>query len=601
MSVDPELNERELEQEHLEAGDIPPVGTPEKWDYETDIIVVGGGGSGLCATAAALKNNAKVIVVEKQEKTGGHSQYGGIAAAFNTKAAKRKGLTTSREKAFKTGVLTSNATVDPRILAALIDRSHEVFDWSETQSWGRRWDALVLGHIPAQGICRHHVKGTFVNAPFMDGKQLLGCMYPWLDWLQADAREKGAEILLNTEVTALVKEGDRILGIEARSKDGSTIFVKGNKAVILAGSNFTNNRAMIRKYCPDAYKKAMGTFLPPSDTGEVIRMAFGAGADVAGRNSWCAFSGGIPFYDTKYTAKSEPGPWFQFLRQGWLQLARCAGWLEINKACEEFVPEAARADFEMHPRLMASQPGSAAYVIFDADYEINIWKTVPPPVLDDRPITPEDNKLDWYDQLSHMVDGDWRDSVKKAKAWGGIKTSDTISGLAKELALDPVKLENAVKKWNEKAARNKPDEFGRLPVNMMPIMKPPYFGIKTGAIIAGMFCGPRVNFNWQVLDKNLNPIPGLYAAGLTAGGTNGEGIFAATILSTLGLAYITGWIAGDHASSEKSSYSPAGMEFKSDIPAQRMMNTLTKYSSWLGDMVMKTGFSVKRLLEKKAR
>ena len=134
---------------------------------------------------------------------------------------------------------------------------------------------------------------------------------------------------------------------------------------------------------------------------------------------------------------------------------------------------------------------------------------------------------------------------------------------------------------------------------MISIVKPPYFGIKTGAIIGGMFCGPRVNHNWQVLDKSLNPIPGLYAAGTTAGGTNGEGIFAATVLSTLGLAYTTGWIAGDHASSGKSSYIPAGMEFESDIVQLRVLNSLTKYSARLGNITMKVGFSLSNLLGKK--
>jgi hypothetical protein len=193
---------------------------------------------------------------------------------------------------------------------------------------------------------------------------------------------------------------------------------------------------------------------------------------------------------------------------------------------------------------------------------------------------------------------DWKDSIKLAIEWGGIKSSDTISGLAKELGVDPARLEIAVKKWNEKAAAGKPDEFGRLPVNMIPILKAPFYGIKTGAIIGGIFCGPRVNHNMQVLDKSLNPIPGLYAAGATAGGTNGENIFAATVLSTIGLAFTTGWIAGDTATSDKPSYVPTGMIMESDILSQRMLNTITKYSSGVGDFIVKIGFSMRRVFGK---
>jgi hypothetical protein len=50
----------------------------------------------------------------------------------------------------------------------------------------------------------------------------------------------------------------------------------------------------------------------------------------------------------------------------------------------------------------------------------------------------------------------------------------------------------------------------------------------------------------------------LYAAGLTADGTNGEGSFNATVLSNLGLAFSTGWIAGDNATTAATpAYQPA--------------------------------------------
>ena len=153
----------------------------------------------------------------------------------------------------------------------------------------------------------------------MPGAEELAQLHPWMQWLEAHVTEEGGKILVNTKAVALVKDGERIAGVRAETSDGRVLFAKARKAVILAGASFTNNRAMLREYCPDAYKKAAGTFLPPSDTGEVTRMALGAGADLAGRNSWLAFAGGIPFYDTQYTGKSQPGPWFQYLRQGWLQ------------------------------------------------------------------------------------------------------------------------------------------------------------------------------------------------------------------------------------------------------------------------------------------
>jgi hypothetical protein len=338
--------------------------------------------------------------------------------------------------------------MDPRLLATLIDRAHEVYDWSETQSWGRRWDAMSLGFIPDQGVARMIVKGT---GPFTAGTQLVAQMYPWMEWLAAHVVEQGGTVVCNASVSALVRKGGAIIGLEARDADGNAVFARADKGVILAGSGFSNNRAMIKKYCPDVYAKAVGTFVPPSDTGEVVRMALGAGADLAGRDSWTAFAGGIPFFDTEYTGRPEPGPWYQYLRQGWLQLTRGNGWLEVNRECEEFIPDAAYADYELHPKAIAPQHGAASYVVFDADFPTSIWKTLPPPMLDDRPMTPDDPEYPWFERFQESMPKDWLDSVDQAIELGGIKKADTIEGLASQLKLDPEKLSAAVSAWNAKA------------------------------------------------------------------------------------------------------------------------------------------------------
>lgn len=573
------------------AEDITPVEPPETWSHEADVVIVGGGGAGLCAAAAALRNGARVIVLERQPTTGGHSQQGGAAASFNTAAGRRKHLHAKRESAFRhTYAVQSNGTMDPRLLATLIDRAHEVYDWSETESWGRRWHAMSLGFIPDQGVTRMIVKGTMPDGPFTAGTELLAQTYPWMQWLTSHVADRGATILCGTAATALVRDGTRIVGVKATRAEGDTIFVRAAQAVILAGSGFSNNRAMIKKHCPVIYAKAVGTFVPPSDTGDAVRMALGAGADLAGRESWTAFAGGIPFFDTNYTGKAEPGPWYQYLRQGWIQLARGSGWLEVNANCQEFLPDAVHADNELHPKAVAAQPGAASYVVFDADYPNAIWETLPPPMLDDRPMTPDDPEYPWFGRFQDFMPKDWQDSVDLAIELGGVKRADTIEELADQLGLDPEELAVAVTVWNDKSERGRTDEFGRLPQNMKPIRRAPYYGIKTGPLIGGIFCGPRVDYQLRVLDIHGQPIDGLYAAGLTAGGTNGEGIFSSTVLSNLGLAFSTGWIAGDNATAIQPSNEPLAMVIESEVWQQRMLNEFRRRYPRLGAALLDLGF-----------
>src|SRR5665647_3500132 len=95
------------------------------------------------------------------------SMLGLTAAVFNTRVSRKAGLKFDREAAFKHAYgIGSNATVDPRLLSALIDRSHEVYDWSETQSWGGS-KAMNLGFIPDQGVARMIVKGSMPQGPFL--------------------------------------------------------------------------------------------------------------------------------------------------------------------------------------------------------------------------------------------------------------------------------------------------------------------------------------------------------------------------------------------------------------------------------------------------
>jgi hypothetical protein len=85
-----------------------------------------------------------------------------------------------------------------------------------------------------------------------------------------------------------------------------------------------------------------------------------------------------------------------------------------------------------------------------------------------------------------------------------------------------------------------------------------------------------------------------FRAGLTAGGMNGEGMFQATALSSLGLAFATGWIAGDNATNPSQTYIPNGMAIESEVAEQRLLNTVNKYFPQLGGFVIKTAFSMKR-------
>ena len=77
---------------------------------------------------------------------------------------------------------------------------------------------------------------------------------------------------------------------------------------------------------------------------------------------------------------------------------------------------------------------------------------------------------------------------------------------------------------------------------LIPLNTPPYYAIRTLPGITFTYGGAKVNAQAQVLDKNDQPIPGLYAAGADCGGIYTRGYTGGLCM---GLAY--GLIAGENA------------------------------------------------------
>lgn len=101
---------------------------------------------------------------------------------------------------------------------------------------------------------------------------------------------------------------------------------------------------------------------------------------------------------------------------------------------------------------------------------------------------------------------------------GYIKKSRTIEGLAKKLRLPAEELKATVERYNQMAKAGNDTDFGKPAKDMLALDRPPYYGVTYGGWLLTTMDGLRINENIQVVDRNGNPIEGLYAAGDVAGG-----------------------------------------------------------------------------------
>lgn len=509
---------------------IEPVEAPATWDMEADVIVVGCGAAGLNACAKATERGAKVILVEKGNNFGGSAKYSTVAAAYGSKCQLESCGFDLNDPAtwdewFNRLWAHQNYTTMERLEKALIRKSGEMIDWMG-DSLGIEWQDRHTTDERLEAF-RYHMKK---EPPEFRHVGIMGFV---TDALVEKVTDMGATISPLTEMTALVQQDGKVVGIQAK-KDGSTIHIKGSSVVLCAGG-MANNLDMLAQYVPTALERCGSTW-DMYGTGEVIRMGWGAGADIAGYDSFDCFDGGIPYYER------GTGPWYHFLYSGDTALARNP-WLFVNDYAEQFCMLFPGDQSFWRPRIIQSQPNHHAYVIFDDRFQDTIWTFGESGCR--QPVRPDDPGIDYFKSVAPATD--WMETVNASIESGDILKADTIEELAEKAGLDPAKLKKTVDDYNTCCEKGVDDLFGRNPDHLVSVTQAPFYLIEVKCTLAATDCGLRVNEYMQVLDKGGNPIPGLFAAGHTAGGFSGEETYAhASTLTNCGLGFTTGYIAGEN-------------------------------------------------------
>lgn len=508
---------------------IQPVEAPSSWDMEADIVAVGAGYGGLTAAAYAAQNGYRAVLCEKNGETGGASAH----SAFNVSIVGGTKLQIQAGYFWPTDTFdiveivnrlnnSYNDSCDLELLRATATASPVWFDW-------------MVDEEKADWIA---VTSRFGTAPVINGEttSILGNKYA-TDLLEQNARDAGAEVLLNCEVENLVVGDGRVIGVKAKLiQENREVFIKAEKGVILTAGHFGMNLDLLEQYCPSAYMQCAAGGPMPFTTGECFRMGLGVGADVSGFNSWSGWDGAADEY-----WGSGSGNYFNYFWSGERQLAK-QPWLLVGKACNRLPYYVASGSTvepgqEFHPGFdIRSQSmgdltdcaawnasiGNRNYCIFDDDYQTNVWKFKSAHTASDKgriPVHPESGLTD-----ETYVTCDWVGEFEAAIARGAAFKADTLEELAEKVGLDPQKLVAKVDEWNEIVASGDDSQFTPqyFPDWLVPIQKPPYYCIPNSTQIGKIMCGLRVNKTMQVLRPDATVIDGLYAGFFTAGGTCGE-------------------------------------------------------------------------------
>jgi fumarate reductase flavoprotein subunit len=303
-----------------------------------------------------------------------------------------------------------------------------------------------------------------------------GGIYVQAVWNYAESL--GAELETDTEVTDLIVADGRVVGVEI-TQDGKTYKVKANKGVILATAGIDNNVEMAKELNPQQYwidTAYPGTCLcVTTDTGDGIRMGMKLGAAFVG-------GGTIDFCGKTGAGTDNRTPIFpEFI---------------VNKAGARFVCE--DATYAYHYRAIFQQEratGAPTYMIFGSN-----GGSV-------------DAKVTATDGTSYAWSGD---ALQAAVESGELQTADTMEELAEKIGVDPRGLARTFAAWQEDTEAGNQDPFGRIE-GLQPLSAP-FYAYRNTPFNLGALGGLKITRQCEVVDVTGETIPGLYAAGLCAGG-----------------------------------------------------------------------------------
>jgi fumarate reductase flavoprotein subunit len=135
--------------------------------------------------------------------------------------------------------------------------------------------------------------------------------------------------------------------------------------------------------------------------------------------------------------------------------------------------------------------------------------------------------------------------LKEEPGW--VKISDSWDEIAKWIGANPKVLKTTIDEYNASCDQNYDAIFAKDRRFLVPLRTPPYYAIKSNSDYLDTIGGIKINEKTEVLDRQGNPIPGLYAAGVVAGGWQGDTYCVILSGAASGFAINSGRIAAENA------------------------------------------------------
>jgi succinate dehydrogenase/fumarate reductase flavoprotein subunit len=462
-----------------------------------DVVVVGAGAAGVPAALSAAENGASVAVIQKAPFA---LSQGNTGSGINLANSDKAGV-----EAMVSRIVADNChRCNPNLVRQWAYNSGEAVSWVIDRAKQAGSPVVSEGNfqhgdtLDVNGYKLDWVTAMFGPKPYTNGDGMRH--------LAVTAEKAGVKFFYNMPAAQLVQNpaGD-VLGVIAKTRDGKLTKFLAKKGVIMATGDYQNNKAMSDYFIPDLKhmgRKQMGK------TGDGFAMIYWAGGVIE------------PIGHTKMLHDFDAGP-----------APMCdMPFLAVNREGKRFANET--VEMSVFNNYLRDAKNAGHYSkIFDANYMTQAakWpgKLFPPDVL-----------KNWMPEEPGPKKGVFNSLINTHKA-------DTLEDLATKLELDPATFVATVKRYNELVASRKDTDFGKPAHLLVPVEKPPFYGIHHTVRVSAICSGMVVDENHRALSADGHPINGLYVIGNLGGGFYGGVDYPLTVPGlSLGRCYTFGYLVG---------------------------------------------------------
>lgn len=474
-------------------------------NYETQIVVIAGGPAGLSAAVQAAEDGAEVILIEKNAVVGGAANMGMGPLAIGSDYQKRQMYDITVEKALRMIMEYTHYNIDGRLVKRYFEMSADTIKWLE--SMGVEFEGAYKYFTKSEATWHIVKKGDGI------GPRAAGEMNKHL---YARAQELGVQVMVNTAGKKILKDDEgKVCGVLAVNSAGEEIEIACKAAVIATGGG-GDNPQFIKDETGYEFGVDMFNFAIPGNKGDGLRMAWEAGADhLPVRIEQAAnFEGIDDLPQSVPNILMQPN-------------------LLVNLQGKRVMDEEDMQNTTYLSNAASHQKGRVLFSIVDTSIVKYYMK----------------HGVDEISMVRFDPDvSDFADGVKMAKEKGnkGLFVADTLEELAQMTGINEENLIETVDNYNDYCETGD-EEFFKRKKYLRPIRKGPYYAAAVRPGGYGTVGGIRISENCECLDKEFEPIPGLYAAGADACNIYDDSYMFLLPGNSMGFAVNTGRIAGMEA------------------------------------------------------